>query len=347
MKKFLVFLFVWFLLEGVGFSFNPNGVWYEELWGDDFEVEAVDVFYLEGEKLYIIGSHKCNTVDHSNVLNQVGEKIFRAESLQCSIRDISVFYQYFEITFHNDHSASLEAKAVFKGHTLEIHGTAQKFPPTPLSSGEEITISGEKDNIKVFSIDVPEGTSRLEVKTWGGWGDCDLYVGRMHPTVFLESDDEYTEEEIIVSCPVPGRWYIGLEGIEAYENVKLKAILFSGYNYQCPPQETKVGMCTGVCRTNPPVKISQGRISAGFSYNVPVTVLVGVLSEDLQEIRWLNDNYQFGTNFSLFMNRKQNHQCQGVSSPFNHGWIFWLVTKENLVTLKWQSDPYELLFYNF
>ena len=234
MKKVLIFFFfVWFLLEGIGFSFNLDGVWYGIWEGDDLELEVIDILHLENDKLYIAGTGECNnTEDGSIVLHQVGENTFRAESFYCSVEGFRGFYRYMEISFHNDHSAHVKAEILFENKTYEFQINIEKLRATPLSPGEEITVSGAEDSLKVFFIDIPDGTTKLEVKTWGGWGDCDLYVGHVHPMVLSDSEEDYTDEKIIISHPVSGRWYIIIYGFEDYDNVKLKATLTKGNNSQ-------------------------------------------------------------------------------------------------------------------
>lgn len=253
MKRILIFLLIWFGLEGYVFSFNPDGVWYGKLWIGDFELDVVDIFHLENDRLYIMGTLGCsNTDDGSTLLYQVGEKTFRVESMYCHTEDIlgwcqeffdwcqfDIFgyYQYFELTFHDNNRAFVDALFVSEDNEkFEAQLEINKLPATSLSSGNKIIISGLEESIKAFFIDVPDGTIQLKVKTWGGWGDPDLLVAHVHPMALFISDEDFTNEEIVIPHPVPGRWYFIIFGFEDYANVNLKVSLTRRDNSLQPPQ---------------------------------------------------------------------------------------------------------------
>jgi hypothetical protein len=99
---------------------------------------------------------------------------------------------------------------------------------TPLDNGVPVTgLSGAAESETFFKIDVPPGQHFLEVATFGGTGDCDLYVRTgFQPTVSnfdgfsgLKGNDELVE----VIDPAPGVWYIMLRATEAYSGVTLVA----------------------------------------------------------------------------------------------------------------------------
>jgi len=94
-----------------------------------------------------------------------------------------------------------------------------------LSSGATVSdLSGEEDSFRCFEIDLPPGAISLNVQTWGGSGDCDLYLIYSRPDFYNDcSDDDFNDEEITVTSPGSGKWYIVLEGWENYSGVTLVA----------------------------------------------------------------------------------------------------------------------------
>jgi len=109
--------------------------------------------------------------------------------------------------------------------------------PTPppvadnvLNSGEIVSgLSGAKGAVHQFYIDVPAGTKRLNIRTWSGSGDVDLYVARGREA--SPDDHDYgpflegNAETVHLLRPAAGRWHITLHGFAAFNNVKLRAVI--------------------------------------------------------------------------------------------------------------------------
>jgi hypothetical protein len=74
-----------------------------------------------------------------------------------------------------------------------------------------------------FTIDVPEGQSALYVETYGGAGDCDLIVTDDLGAINWEYTSAYdgNEEFVYVPSPRAGKWYIILEGYDAFADVEI------------------------------------------------------------------------------------------------------------------------------
>ena len=114
----------------------------------------------------------------------------------------------------------------YSGVTLVA--TYQPAVPTTLANGIPITgIYGGRNSEQLFSIDVPAGRPALVVKTWNGTGDVDLYVKRGSPPTTSDYDDSSavgrTEEEVSISNPAAGTWYILLHAADNFNNVTLRA----------------------------------------------------------------------------------------------------------------------------
>jgi hypothetical protein len=104
---------------------------------------------------------------------------------------------------------------------------------TVISSGQVMSgLSGSTGNKKNYVIAVPSGASKLEIKIWGGTGDCDLYVKRGSiPTTTSYNYRPYlggNTETVTVNNPVSGNWYIMLNAYSAYSGLSLSATYTTG-----------------------------------------------------------------------------------------------------------------------
>jgi hypothetical protein len=78
-----------------------------------------------------------------------------------------------------------------------------------------------------YRLEVPPGLSQLTIQTYGGGGDCDLYVAYGYqPTL---DDYDYrpylsgNNEQVVIDDPPEGDWYIMLNGYRYYGGVTLSA----------------------------------------------------------------------------------------------------------------------------
>lgn len=91
----------------------------------------------------------------------------------------------------------------------------------------ETNLSGNRNSWQDFSVEVPAGTSSLNVTMSGGTGDADLYV-RFDA---LPSRNNYNcrpylsgnNETCTISNPAAGTWYISIFGYSSYSGVTLEA----------------------------------------------------------------------------------------------------------------------------
>ncbi len=93
-------------------------------------------------------------------------------------------------------------------------------------------LSGLLSTFRYFKIDVPPDQNSLVIRTFGGLGNCDLYVnapgrpGSLLPTL---SDYDYrpfsltSNETVSITDPPAGTWYIMLHGFAAYSSTSLIA----------------------------------------------------------------------------------------------------------------------------
>jgi hypothetical protein len=91
-------------------------------------------------------------------------------------------------------------------------------------------LAGAAQSQRLFRVVVPPGTTRLQVTTFGGAGDVELIVQRGNEPASGQEDcvslAEGNEESCVFVAPVPGDWYILLEGFfggTGYSGVTLLA----------------------------------------------------------------------------------------------------------------------------
>jgi hypothetical protein len=104
---------------------------------------------------------------------------------------------------------------------------------TTLSNGQTVSsLSGATGAYQYFKITVPTGQSSLAVTTSGGTGDEDVYLklGSQPTTTTYDYRGIVSgnAENVTVTNPGAGDWYIGLYGYAAYSGVSLTATYSGG-----------------------------------------------------------------------------------------------------------------------
>jgi len=99
---------------------------------------------------------------------------------------------------------------------------------TTINTGQTVSgLSGSSGNQKFYKINVPSGQTKLEIQTWGGSGDCDLYVKLgSNPSTSsynAKSTGGSNSELITINNPSAGWWYILVRGYSTYSGASLKA----------------------------------------------------------------------------------------------------------------------------
>lgn len=94
-----------------------------------------------------------------------------------------------------------------------------------LTNGTTVSgISGGEDSLRCYEVNLPSGATDLDVQTWGGSGDCDLYLIYHRPDFDIYLSENWdNEEQITLASPAPGKWYVVLYGFESYSGLSLKA----------------------------------------------------------------------------------------------------------------------------
>ncbi|MFZ4682918.1 MAG: pre-peptidase C-terminal domain-containing protein, partial [Terrimicrobiaceae bacterium] len=99
---------------------------------------------------------------------------------------------------------------------------------TTIGNGQLVSrLSGSKGSERTYMITVPSGQTKLEVKTYGGSGDADLYVKRSAvPTTSsydYRSNGGSNTETITVNSPSSGVWYIKVRAFSTYSGLTVVA----------------------------------------------------------------------------------------------------------------------------
>jgi len=104
----------------------------------------------------------------------------------------------------------------------------ENVPIVTLENGIPHTeLSGTELSQYFFKIIVPENQEELKVKTWGGTGDCDIYL--QFNKIPDKDASEYdsvsyaNDEKITIQSPQPGEYYVLVYGYSEYEGVSIQA----------------------------------------------------------------------------------------------------------------------------
>lgn len=92
-----------------------------------------------------------------------------------------------------------------------------------LNSGIPVSVSGSADSRRYYRLQVPAGATGVTFRTTGGTGNVDLMVRSGAPpdtsTRDCASATVSNDETCTFDAPVPGAWYLMLEGRSAYADV--------------------------------------------------------------------------------------------------------------------------------
>ena len=128
------------------------------------------------------------------------------------------------ITFQSESRLTGLVTLIMEGVNASATLNHNKYGCQTLKNGSNLSgLSGETDTARCYQIDLPAGARDLNIKTWGGSGDCDLYLIYHRPDFDEYSSEEYgNEEEIVLPAPQSGRWYAILYGFDDYSGLSLK-----------------------------------------------------------------------------------------------------------------------------
>ena len=196
----------------------------------------------------------------------------------------SASYKQYRLNILNNNGANETQVA-----EIELIGNFDSTPPTEtvLQNGVAINnISGAKDGVKKFRVDLPAGQKNLQIKTSGGSGDADMTVkfgsspGNTTGTYDCKSDGATTTENCSFATPQSGSYFINLTGYSAYSGTSLVA------SYE------NAG-CTGNCGgwNKPTVDFRNDLSPGGLQFNqlVPdINSYIQLIAENVQKTIYHN-----------------------------------------------------------
>lgn len=122
---------------------------------------------------------------------------------------------------------------------------------------------------RVYKINVPSGMAKLDIKIYGGTGDCDLYVKQGGiPTTSVYDYRPFLSgnaESITVNNPVSGDWYIMLYGYSSYSGLAVLADYVASLVTTATPTFSPVG---GTFTTGVNVSLTSATIGATIRYTL-------------------------------------------------------------------------------
>jgi len=139
---------------------------------------------------------------------------------------INFVFSTFTLTFLSDDHFTSVLNFTADGIPGNGNIDAYKQSCPALTNGSTLTgLNGTMDSVKCYELNLTPGTTDLDVQTMGGTGDSDLYLIYHRPInewVNYYSENFFNDEQIILSEPIDGKWYIALVGYEAYSSMSLK-----------------------------------------------------------------------------------------------------------------------------
>lgn len=196
----------------------------------------------------------------------------------------STSYKQYRLNIVNNNGANETQLA-----EMELIGSFDVTPTneTILKNGIVVNnLSGAKDSVKKFRIDVPNGQKNLQIKTNGGTGDADLTVkfgstpGTTTGSYDCKSEGGTNVESCVFAAPQVGSYFIHLRGYSAYSGATIVASFESAG-------------CTTNCSNwnKPTVEFINDLSPGGLKFNqlVPdVNSYIATLAENVQKTIYHN-----------------------------------------------------------
>ena len=132
--------------------------------------------------------------------------------------------------------------AIYAYKAFEGAAITATFPAPRLIKGNDslLGLNGEPSSETFYRVIVPPGANSLSVRTRGGSGDVDVFVDRETPPVCQSFDDTISQlrcyfrglsinfrnnEDVQISTPQAGNWYINLSSAGGYGAVALTTLM--------------------------------------------------------------------------------------------------------------------------
>ena len=148
--------------------------------------------------------------------------------LDINYAGINFIVSTFTLTFLSD--SHFTSSINFTADGIPGNGSIDAYKQTCqiLKNNSTLTgLNGAVDSVKCYEINLPSGTTDLDLQTMGGTGDADLALAYHRPLTEWEnyfSENLDNNEQIFVPKPKDGKWYIVIVGFEAYSGMSLNII---------------------------------------------------------------------------------------------------------------------------
>jgi len=230
-RKLVIFALVCFLFliinmpDSLSAAGEYNGIWVGPetvtvpAYGVTITETTGTVFYQENDNAL----HFFDPLFGAVPLVKSGSKWILPSPIWTTFAGYQAYLTEVSITFHSSSfltgSITVEILGVTGAGTLShTKQSCQSLTNDSTVSG----LSGGAESIRCYEIDLPSGATNLSVETWGGSGDCDLALIYSRPGFdFYFSENWHNSEQITLSTPNFGKWYILLGGFESYSGVNL------------------------------------------------------------------------------------------------------------------------------
>ena len=145
-------------------------------------------------------------------------------------------------------------------HAISQLGAPAPALPVEMANNNMVSeLSGNEGSLAhPYFVEVPVGTTQLEIRIFGGAGDADLLVreGTLPTLLTYDCRPRATgnDETCIIDSPDAGTWYISLYGFTDFEGVNLSVSYTAGSTCGYEEHEIVGGLLSGVqtvvaCRT--------------------------------------------------------------------------------------------------
>ena len=231
--RFVIFLFIFFFsapapLLAMG---EYDGVWIGTVQvtidGESETDISVTGIYQESNEALWFHNEELGAI----LLARAGNQWILSSPLSISYLGLPATLENVTATFSDSNNLNANITLILMDDTGTIFYTVTIFYNAQKSSAQVLTnsvavssLSGSEKSNMVFEIDIPERTANLNLNTWGGTGDVDVYLVYSQPDFdFFMSESSSNSEEISLTSPYAGKWYIILYGFENYSGVSLNA----------------------------------------------------------------------------------------------------------------------------
>ena len=224
-NRFVIFLFILFFsmpmpLLAMG---EYDGVWIGTvqvtIFGESESDTTAMVIYQESDDVLWFNDEELGAVR----LAKSGNQWILPSPVSVTYLGLEATIESITATFSDSNNLNANLTMIIMDYTASAVCNAQNSPAQLLTNSAVVSnLSGSAESKTVFEIDIPEGVANLGINTWEGTGDVDVSLIYSQPDFDIFMSDSCSNiEEISLTSPYAGKWYIILYGFENYNGVSL------------------------------------------------------------------------------------------------------------------------------